>query len=129
MAGSQYGSPPFNGSRGRPALLRGPSYGIARRGAAENDPVLPVHGAHGPTCLSTGRHCSAGSGPRTGVHTHVTRTRGRHLHRKIAFEPKTLDCATLPSGACRRSEEHTSELQSLMRISYAVFCLKKKNQT
>src|SRR3546814_3541493 len=29
--------------------------------------------------------------------------------------------------ACLRSEEHTSELQSLMRISYAVFCLKKKN--
>src|SRR3546814_5573292 len=29
--------------------------------------------------------------------------------------------------AVRRSEEHTSELQSLMRISYAVFCLKKKN--
>src|SRR3546814_4684957 len=28
-----------------------------------------------------------------------------------------------------RSEEHTSELQSLMRISYAVFCLKKKTQT
>src|SRR3546814_3032553 len=32
---------------------------------------------------------------------------------------------TLPD----RSEEHTSELQSLMRISYAVFCLKKKKQT
>src|SRR3546814_2775137 len=31
-----------------------------------------------------------------------------------------------PTGA--RSEEHTSELQSLMRISYAVFCLKKKNK-
>src|SRR3546814_7333209 len=29
----------------------------------------------------------------------------------------------------RRSEEHTSELQSLLRISYAVFCLKKKKQT
>src|SRR3546814_2619166 len=29
----------------------------------------------------------------------------------------------------RRSEEHTSELQSLMRISYAVFCLKKKKHT
>src|SRR3546814_6563264 len=29
----------------------------------------------------------------------------------------------------RRSEEHTSELQSLMRISYAVFCLKKKTTT
>src|SRR3546814_10256682 len=32
-------------------------------------------------------------------------------------------------GRRRRSEEHTSELQSLMRISYAVFCLKKKNVT
>src|SRR3546814_1790665 len=35
-----------------------------------------------------------------------------------------LIAATLSSGM-RRSEEHTSELQSLMRISYAVFCLKK----
>src|SRR3546814_3087514 len=35
------------------------------------------------------------------------------------------------AGTCDvlRSEEHTSELQSLMRISYAVFCLKKKNNT
>src|SRR3546814_1195814 len=32
------------------------------------------------------------------------------------------------AGARARSEEHTSELQSLMRISYAVFCLKKKKQ-
>src|SRR3546814_1657172 len=32
------------------------------------------------------------------------------------------------AGAGIRSEEHTSELQSLMRISYAVFCLKKKNE-
>src|SRR3546814_5579417 len=31
------------------------------------------------------------------------------------------------AGGDQRSEEHTSELQSLMRISYAVFCLKKKN--
>src|SRR3546814_3989576 len=33
-----------------------------------------------------------------------------------------------PAGGRRRSEEHTSELQSLMRISYAVFCLKKKKK-
>src|SRR3546814_8341223 len=33
---------------------------------------------------------------------------------------------TLAYSLARRSEEHTSELQSLMRISYAVFCLKKK---
>src|SRR3546814_7658079 len=39
------------------------------------------------------------------------------LHVGIVLQP---DCD-------RRSEEHTSELQSLMRISYAVFCLKKKN--
>src|SRR3546814_5512037 len=32
-----------------------------------------------------------------------------------------------PRSDAPRSEEHTSELQSLMRISYAVFCLKKKN--
>src|SRR3546814_13528275 len=33
-----------------------------------------------------------------------------------------------PARESRRSEEHTSELQSLMRISYAVFCLKKKKR-
>src|SRR3546814_223127 len=37
--------------------------------------------------------------------------------------------ATVSSDGRRRSEEHTSELQSLMRISYAVFCLKKTNKT
>src|SRR3546814_2535287 len=35
---------------------------------------------------------------------------------------------TVKVGEVLRSEEHTSELQSLMRISYAVFCLKKKNK-
>src|SRR3546814_3672843 len=38
--------------------------------------------------------------------------------------PPWLDQVFVP-GRVRRSEEHTSELQSLMRISYAVFCLKK----
>src|SRR3546814_2345163 len=44
----------------------------------------------------------------------------------------TFECEELPrlgSAKQRRSEEHTSELQSLMRSSYAVFCLKKKNNT
>src|SRR3546814_1056671 len=41
-----------------------------------------------------------------------------------------LDLEQRPELGLERSEEHTSELQSLMRISYAVFCLKKKtNQT
>src|SRR3546814_5325386 len=39
-----------------------------------------------------------------------------------------LGATTMLGRADLRSEEHTSELQSLMRISYAVFCLKKKNQ-
>src|SRR3546814_9563306 len=41
---------------------------------------------------------------------------------------RTKSFTLRPSGSWR-SEEHTSELQSLMRISYAVFCLKKKNST
>src|SRR3546814_6325797 len=38
------------------------------------------------------------------------------------------DAAVRDAQRAERSEEHTSELQSLMRISYAVFCLKKKNK-
>src|SRR3546814_10051092 len=43
-------------------------------------------------------------------------------------ERPTLFLADDPAFDFQRSEEHTSELQSLMRISYAVFCLKKKNK-
>src|SRR3546814_1577890 len=57
----------------------------------------------------------------------------------LPFEPSVLDPQIMEyldeaealmktDGMLHRSEEHTSELQSLMRISYAVFCLKKKNQ-
>src|SRR3546814_9898682 len=49
--------------------------------------------------------------------------RPRLWNRHLAVRHKT--CRGLP-GKFYRSEEHTSELQSLMRISYAVFCLKKK---
>src|SRR3546814_2500522 len=45
------------------------------------------------------------------------------LSRYDAFRAST----GIPAATLARSEEHTSELQSLMRISYAVFCLKKKN--
>src|SRR3546814_1532296 len=43
--------------------------------------------------------------------------------------PKTIYENVAFGVRLHRSEEHTSELQSLMRISYAVFCLKKKKQT
>src|SRR3546814_10435260 len=55
--------------------------------------------------------------------------RGRRHEREVVSDPRALAGARRlrPSRAARRrSEEHTSELQSLMRISYAVFCLKKK---
>src|SRR3546814_7213550 len=41
---------------------------------------------------------------------------------------QTVRCHAGDRKMLKRSEEHTSELQSLMRISYAVFCLKKKNK-
>src|SRR3546814_9164996 len=44
----------------------------------------------------------------------------------LVIQARTVSCPSVKSGAFVRSEEHTSELQSLMRISYAVFCLKKK---
>src|SRR3546814_2843758 len=47
---------------------------------------------------------------------------------RVAFHAVTIVDAD-SEGTWIRSEEHTSELQSLMRISYAVFCLKKKKTT
>src|SRR3546814_8064490 len=41
---------------------------------------------------------------------------------------KAVQRPSVPQGGGSRSEEHTSELQSLMRISYAVFCLKQKRK-
>src|SRR3546814_4811540 len=46
-----------------------------------------------------------------------------------ADDGRTRHRARTGAAADARSEEHTSELQSLMRISYAVFCLKKKNNS
>src|SRR3546814_8747856 len=73
-------------------------------------------------------------------YTTLFRSRGRTSPCGRARSPPACSSRTAarsasssPRGASasRRSEEHTSELQSLMRISYAVFCLKKKkiNQT
>src|SRR3546814_6916832 len=71
-----------------------------------------------------------------------SRPRGRELFpHRLAFAPAPLGKGSRDGRASfwqmgvsllahlfSRSEEHTSELQSLMRISYAVFCLKKKNE-
>src|SRR3546814_7344340 len=52
-------------------------------------------------------------------------TSGRNPHPSAAL---AISAAFPHIGGHERSEEHTSELQSLMRISYAVFCLKKKKK-
>src|SRR3546814_3734859 len=63
----------------------------------------------------------------------ATATSCRRSSRRVAVtvmsEIPELDCASGSGSAAGRSEEHTSELQSLMRISYAVFCLQKKQKT
>src|SRR3546814_4033050 len=56
-------------------------------------------------------------------HQRLVRPRSRNLRRAWPFQA----AAPVSHGAVR-SEEHTSELQSLMGISYAVFCLKKKKK-
>src|SRR3546814_4983537 len=56
----------------------------------------------------------------------VFRHQPLHRHVEIVSRGEGLLEKILAQNA--RSEEHTSELQSLMRISYAVFCLKKKNK-
>src|SRR3546814_3293682 len=56
---------------------------------------------------------------------HLTPAADAEVARLLAGEKDP----TLAGVAAWRSEEHTSELQSLMRISYAVFCLKKKTTT
>src|SRR3546814_7256434 len=69
-------------------------------------PVLPSEGADTRPPISGPAHAPFSS---------------RHCRRR---RHRSCRC-----GPARRSEEHTSELQSLMRISYAVFCLKKKKNT
>src|SRR3546814_7589790 len=55
---------------------------------------------------------------------------GLHESQRVAIAAEMVNLlAAIHSLDVRRSEEHTSELQSLMRISYAVFCLNKKRST
>src|SRR3546814_7903805 len=77
-------------------------------------------------------HRSEGKPPRASGGRRRRRKRGAS---RCERQVRALDLPSLPSWALRafglpsaRSEEHTSELQSLMRISYAVFCLKKKKK-
>src|SRR3546814_3818480 len=69
-----------------------------------------------PGAMADGRTPSQVSGT---VPTDLSIYRGLRAWRAVAIAAIAIACLA-------RSEEHTSELQSLMRLSYAVFCLKKK---
>src|SRR3546814_2673010 len=74
------------------------------------------------TVLQHSTEVSAGRGPHHRVHQGRDRIVPPDVRRVRRLIPRNIQLRST-----RRSEEHTSELQSLMRISYAVFCLKKKN--
>src|SRR3546814_3853872 len=79
-------------------------------------------------CADAGRRAGAAGGAARRADRHL-RLRPAAACRDIGRPVRTAGGGGGLSGAARpRSEEHTSELQSLMRISYAVFCLKKKNK-
>src|SRR3546814_2263651 len=61
-----------------------------------------------------------------GEHARAREASAALLQVRPNFDPATLEWLPFKDRSWNRSEEHTSELQSLMRISYAVFCLKKK---
>src|SRR3546814_1615216 len=70
-------------------------------------------------------------GPACGDHVEIDDLRQRvSMFHPVALVPGLVDGVDAEADAVgeQRSEEHTSELQSLMRISYAVFCLKKKTK-
>src|SRR3546814_8687725 len=88
----------------------GDGFAAARlRGEENADPMHP--GENGP--VFTANHAGGIAG---GIPT------GQPVTLRVAFKPTSP--ILIPVGT--RTEEHTSELQSLMRISYAVFCSKKK---
>src|SRR3546814_5490658 len=91
--------------------------------AADDDSVRAVvlTGA-GPKAFVAGADIAEMSGL-TPVQGRDFSQRGQRMMRRVEKMPKPV------IAMVNRSEEHTSELQSLMRISYAVFCLKKKKKT
>src|SRR3546814_4866920 len=83
-----------------------PNCGVNRAGRSQRNIAALLYAWNGAGAMSS-----------TSTMAHM----GRCLMRRIS-------AGVFLFGSCGRSEEHTSELQSLMRISYAVFCLKKKKK-
>src|SRR3546814_6479529 len=98
--------------------IHGLTHSFPTRRSSDLPSGAVVHRASGdPIFLARGREM----GPRVSFHSPGVTVSGLRVADASRLQYFHLDRAI---GA--RSEEHTSELQSLMRISYAVFCLKKK---
>src|SRR3546814_4832325 len=108
--------------------LRGKS--IVRGGAGTASRTLGLFGALLTYAINAG---IIDSNPAHGIRKPKDQVRQRRLteaeYRQLGQMLAKLRCDHTYSTSADRSEEHTSELQSLMRISYAVFCLKKKTIT
>src|SRR3546814_9461314 len=90
---------------------------------ASNSEIAGSHVVHAISCEyahSAPRVNSAATRPIAAAADHQRRRGFQRSHRRAVWKRQRRAAATA------RSEEHTSELQSLMRISSAVFCLKKK---
>src|SRR3546814_8492795 len=92
--------------------------------AIENELPFNLHGKRLAVLLELPSVSSAGRSV-PNIDACIVSQLMRRFWNRISLE--ILGCAHNHQPPIRRSEEHTSELQSLMRISYAVFCLKKKN--
>src|SRR3546814_5188224 len=91
--------------------------------STRTDTLFPYTTLFRSRIRATGLRTAAGAAPRRAGAAH-----GQHHLRRPARRAASSARRLLQGVVRQRSEEHTSELQSLMRISYAVFCLKKKKK-
>src|SRR3546814_3484908 len=103
------------------ACVGGGSNAIGLFHAFLNDPGVRIVGAEAAgEGIASGRHAASLAAGRVGV------LHGNRTYVLCDDDGQITETHSVSAGLDYRSEEHTSELQSLMRISYAVFCLKKK---
>src|SRR3546814_3352143 len=95
---------------------------LVREAALMQKRGADIYGEHCAQCHGDNGEGRAPAAPALAGNRAVTMTSPVNPIRLMLFGGYT------PGTVGNRSEEHTSELQSLMRISYAVFCLKKKNK-
>src|SRR3546814_6977009 len=78
-------------------------------------------------CLAAAQYTGRISPMCDSHHHHEAATTATPAGSDVTFHVSDMTCGHCAGVIRSKSEEHTSELQSLMRISYAVFCLKNKN--